>query len=198
MTKFLNPSNEEPYIIFREKFEKAYSAGQKNIDAVAISSYNIKTKEISSRFVNLKFIDGKKFIFFSNYNSPKSNDFETHNQISAVMFWSKTNFQIRIKANIFKTSKEYNQLYFCERAIEKNALAISSNQSQPISSFEKVLKNYERVKENNDLTICPDYWGGYYFVPYEIEFWEGNANRLNKRSAYQKVKGSWNRLFLEP
>ena len=29
--------------------------------------------EVDSRYVNLKFIECKKFIFFSNYNSPKSN-----------------------------------------------------------------------------------------------------------------------------
>ena len=39
------------------------------------------------RFVNLKFIDNDKFIFFTNYNSPKSLAFETHNQISGLFFW---------------------------------------------------------------------------------------------------------------
>jgi len=35
-----------------------------------------------------------------------------------------------MKAKIKKTSDEYNQKYFFDRSEEKNALAISSNQSK--------------------------------------------------------------------
>ena len=45
---------------------------QKNIEAISISSYDLKHKEVSSRFVNLKFLENDEFIFFSNYDSPKS------------------------------------------------------------------------------------------------------------------------------
>ena len=48
---------------------KAFNANQ-NIEAMSIASYN-KENEVESRFVNCKFIDNDKFIFFSNYNSPK-------------------------------------------------------------------------------------------------------------------------------
>ena len=50
--------------------------------------------------------------------------------------------QIRMKARINKTSKEFNQKYFKNRSVEKNALAISSNQSSPIKSFDHVIKKF--------------------------------------------------------
>ena len=63
--------------------------------------------------------------------------------------------------------------YFKKRSIDKNALAISSNQSQGIKSYEQVLLKYNEIKDTNDLKKCPDYyWGGFSFIPYYFEFWK--------------------------
>ena len=91
-----------------------------------------------------------------------------------------------MKAKIKQTSKEFNQKYFFDRSKEKNALAISSKQSNRIGSFEQVKENYNNVLINYDLKKCPKYWGGFSFVPYEIEFWQGNEFRLNNRNLYIK------------
>ena len=34
----------------------------------------------------LKIVEDKKFIFFTNYNSPKATQFESHEQIAATFF----------------------------------------------------------------------------------------------------------------
>ena len=60
-------------------------------------------------------LDKDKFIFFSNYNSPKADAFGFHNQIAAILYWSSINVQIRMKATIKKTSNDYNQKYFFNR-----------------------------------------------------------------------------------
>ena len=198
MIEFKNMPQEKPYLIFKESYYKALDAGQKNIEAISIASYSEEKKEVDSRFVNLKFIDGNKFIFFSNYNSPKSIAFSSHNQISALFYWPSINAQIRIKAKIKKTSTEYNQKYFFDRSSEKNALAISSNQSSQIDSYESVKKKYEKSLESDNLNNCPDYWGGYSFNPYYFEFWEGHGSRLNKRDSYQINNGEWHHSILQP
>ena len=84
------------------------------------------------------------------------------------------------------------------RANNKNALAISSNQSQAIDSYETVIKNYNKSLETDNLNECPDYWGGYSFIPYYFEFWEGHNSRLNKREAYEKKGSDWHSSFLQP
>ena len=198
MIKFINLVNEEPYLIFKKKHDEALEKDQKNLDAIAISSFNTNINQVDSRYVNLKFIDGDNFIFFTNYNSPKSIAFSSHNQVSVLIYWHSTNTQIRMKARIKKTSNEYNQKYFCDRSDEKNALAISSNQSKPIDSFDIVKKKYNKSLENDVLKKCPEYWGGYSFTPYEIEFWEGNEYRLNKRNLYKKDNTVWKHFILEP
>jgi pyridoxamine 5'-phosphate oxidase len=198
MIELNNLSRELPYKVFKDTYKKSLKAKQKDIEAICIASYSSEQKEVSARFVNLKFIQGNEFIFFSNYSSPKSKDFNSHDQITGLIYWNSINTQIRMKAKIKKTAKELNNSYFLKRDKKKNALAISSKQSKNILSHENIQKNYKEVLENADLTICPDYWGGYSFVPYYFEFWEGHESRLNKREVYEKYNGRWIHKYLQP
>ena len=198
MIEFKNLNQETPYLLFKEKYDEAFNAGQKNIEAISIASFNKEKNEVDSRFVNLKIIDHDNFIFFSNYNSPKSLAFKSHNQVSVNIYWPVINLQIRMKAKISKKDRSYNQAYFLKRSAEKNALAISSDQSKLISSYDLVVKNYNEVKKDMDLKECPEYWGGFVFKPYEIEFWEGNSFRLNKRNMYKLVDDTWHHNILQP
>jgi len=198
MIQFNNLNLEIPYLLLKEKYDEALNSGQRRIEAISISSFNKDINEVDSRYVNLKFISNDEFIFFSNYNSPKAFSFNSHNQIAASLYWPSINVQIRMKAKIKKTSNEFNQKYFFDRSEEKNALAISSNQSKPINSYNQVKENYNKSLKNDDLKECPKYWGGYSFTPYEIEFWEGNEFRLNKRNLYTKDNTGWNHFILEP
>jgi pyridoxine/pyridoxamine 5'-phosphate oxidase len=77
-------------------------------------------------------------------------------------------------------------------------LAISSSQSQPINSYEEVRTNYQNVLKNMNLVDCPKYWGGFSFIPYYFEFWEGHDSRLNKREVFNKIDGIWKHSFLQP
>ena len=198
MIKFNNLNQEIPYLLFKAKYDEAIYAGQKGIEAISISSFNNSINEVDSRYVNLKFISNDEFIFFSNYESPKAAAFNSHNQIAALIYWSSINVQIRMKAKVKKTSKEFNQKYFFDRSEEKNALAISSNQSNEIASYNQVKENNNKSLKNDDLRKCPDYWGGYSFTPYYFEFWEGHESRINKREIFQKIDGVWKKSILQP
>lgn len=198
MIELINLNQETPYLIFENRYKDAKKASQKNIEAICISSYSKSKDEVSSRFVNLKKINGKNFIFFSNYNSPKAQDFSDNSKISAVFFWNNTNVQIRLKALIKKTSDSFNEEYFKNRDKNKNALAISSQQSKFIDSFKSVKENYNKSLINDNLEKCPNYWGGFSFTPYYFEFWEGHNSRLNKRDVYEMQKNQWVHHILQP
>jgi len=198
MIQFNNLNQEIPYLLLKEKYDEAVDAGQKGIEAISISSYNKEISQVDSRYVNLKFILNDEFIFFSNYDSPKASAFKSHSQISALVYWPSINVQIRMKAKIKRKTSEYNQNYFFDRSEVKNALAISSNQSKPIDSYNQVKENYSKSLENDDLKKCPEFWGGYSFTPYYFEFWEGHESRLNKREVYEKSDDSWKHFILQP
>ena len=91
--------------------------------------------EVDSRFVNLKFIEGNDLSFLVILILPNQSLFKSHNQISALFYWSTINVQIRMKALINYKPHKYNQNYFKTRSTYKNALAISSIQSKEIKSL---------------------------------------------------------------
>ena len=194
MIELIDLENSDPYQKFESLYKKAVKSKQRNIEAISISSFDVILNEVQSRLVNLKFVKDNQWIFFSNYDSPKSKSFNSHQQISGLIFWNTINVQIRLKANIEKTSKSFNESYFKKRSKEKNALAISSNQSSVIESYREVISKYEDVKISKDLTKCPNYWGGFKFIPYEIEFWKGNDLGLIKE-IYLKETKAGNILF---
>jgi pyridoxamine 5'-phosphate oxidase len=198
MIEFIDLLKEKPYFKFKKIYNKALAANQKNIDAICIASYSAQNNYVDSRFVNLKSIHKNEFIFYTNYESPKAYQFKTHNQICVVIFWQNINTQIRIHANIRKIKTEESDDYFRKRSLKKNALSISSHQSQQIKSYQQVEDNYLNCINDKSLTIRPKYWGGYSFVPYYFEFWEGHESRLNKRDAFKLENDQWYHSFLQP
>ncbi len=198
MISFQNIPKEEPFNRYKHFYDKAIKNSQNNIEAMAVSSISKDDNEVDSRFVNLKFVLEDKFIFFSNYDSPKSKQFISHNQVALLFHWSKINVQIRIKGRIKTTSKEFNSEYFSNRSREKNALAISSKKSAFIDSYDEVKKKYKQVYKEENLTKCPDWWGGFSTQPYYFEFWEGHESRINKRESFLKEDGDWIRKILQP
>jgi len=199
MIDLINIASDIPHNKFLDLYNRALDEKQRGIEVVAISSYDKSSNEVESRFVNLKYISGNQWIFFSNYLSPKAMQFESHDQISALFYWDSINSQIRLKAKINKSPMDFSDNHFQSRSKEKNALAISSRQSEPIDSFDSVKKNFHVTLAAMDSNSQrPEYWGGYSFTPYYFEFWEGHENRLNRRRVFSMEEGSWIESLLQP
>lgn len=198
MIKFIEIDKSVPYLTLKKYYDLAHKNNQSVIEAFLIASYSDVSQEVDARYVNLKFIQDKEFIFFSNYMSPKSQQFKSHSQISCVIYWSSINVQIRMKGVVSKKSSKFNNEYFLNRSKEKNALAVSSNQSQRISSYHKVLNNYKKALKDSNLNQCPKHWGGFSFIPYYFEFWQGHQSRINKRDVYELNKETWIHSIIEP
>ena len=111
MIKIIEAIKEEPYEIFYSFYKKALAQNQKNIEAIAISSFDAE-KRIKFKICQFEVHKRDKWIFFTNYNSPKAKEFSQNNLISALLYWSIINTQIRIKAKIKRTSNEFNQIIF--------------------------------------------------------------------------------------
>ncbi len=199
MINISNISNQLPYLKFEKLYKEALAAQQPNIEAICISSFDVKNNESNSRFVNLKYIIDDEWIFFSNYLGPKAREFDYCSNISALFFWHQTNTQIRVKAKIYKSPNEFSDNHFKLRDKGKNILAISSEQSKEIDSYEDFIDVYEQAsKEISDTQKRPNCWGGYSFRPYYFEFWQGHNQRINKREAYIFKEDGWKKIFLQP
>ena len=198
MIEFINFEENKPNLIFKGLYHEAEKLNQNHIDAACISSFDRNKNEVDARFVNIKYIKNDEWVFFSNYESPKSKQFINHNQISIIFFWPKIASQIRMKALISKISRIDSKNYFAQRDPKKNALAISSSQSMKISSYDRVVEKYNHCLSKDNLQDCPDNWGGYAFTPYYFEFWKGEEFRLNKREVFEKKHDEWKHFLLQP
>ncbi len=198
MIKIENLNNEKPYIKYKELYDVAKSNNQNQIERILIASFNHKLNEVNARYVNLKYITNDEWIFFSNYKSNKAKDFSSHNQITAVSYWSSIDVQIRMKAVITKSCTKFSDKHFASRSDKKNALAISSQQSRPVNSYEDVKNEYTSILNSENLCKRPSYWGGYSFTPYYFEFWKGHKSRINKREIYKREGDEWMKSFLSP
>jgi len=199
MIHFKNKNQSDPYIKFFNLYDLAFKKSQDSIESFVISSFDNSLKQPEARFVNIKLIDDENWIFYSNYNSPKATQFSDNNKITALTYWSTIKCQIRIKAEISKVPSEISDVYFSKRSAKKNALAISSDQSKVISSYEMVQQNYKsQLKKHSTITPRPKYWGGFSFTPYYFEFWAGHSSRVNKRESFQLEKNNWRKKVLQP
>jgi pyridoxamine 5'-phosphate oxidase len=198
MIKFKKINKAKPYTLLKKLYQEANKYSEPLIDVIAISSYNKKKAEVSTRFVNLKYIINDEWIFFSNYESNKAQQFNENNNISATLYWKSIDTQIRIQAKIYKSSKSISDEHFISRNNAKNALAISSSQSRPIKSYNEVIKNYKNVLNSESSLNRPDYWGGFSFFPYSFEFWKGHDSRINKRELYKFDGKNWKKSILQP
>lgn len=202
MIEFLDNQNNtiKPLQLLKKYYDQAIKSEQIIPEAMSISSFDFVNNFVDSRFVNLKFVQDNKLVFFSNYKSKKAEQFEESNTrlITALIYWNTINVQIRIRGNISKLDTKLSDKYFKNRAKEKNALAIASKQSKKIKSYELFLEKYKQILQNEDLTLRPGYWGGYEINTTYFEFWEGHNARINKRMVLELEKGDWKEYFLQP
>ena len=61
-----------------------------------------------------------------------------------------------------------------------------------------MLNNYKKALKDSNLNQCPKHWGGFSFIPYYFEFWQGHQSRINKRDVYELNKETWIHSIIEP
>ena len=191
---------DKPFQILKDLYKNAIKNKQSSVEAIVISSIGPNASYSDARFVNLKYITDNSLIFFTNYESNKANHFNSYkdSMITSVIYWNSIDTQIRIRGPIEKCSIEFSDKHFMNRDRNKNAIAISSKQSQKVKNYDAVLKKYKETLEGNNLTKRPSYWGGYKIKPIFFEFWHANEFRINKREVYEKNDNNWTNYFLQP
>ena len=187
----------DPVDLFQQWQAEANDAGLADPTGVVLATQQ-PDGQLRQRFVLLKGCDDRGFIFFTNYNSDKAAAMDSNQQVSLLFPWNELDRQVSISGTAEKLPTAESDAYFANREPEKNALAIASHQSAEIESYEEVVKNYQAALESGDTSKRPEYWGGFQFTPYYIEFWSGDRYRLNKRQVFTKKQGAWKSKFLQP
>ncbi|HEY6976850.1 MAG TPA: pyridoxamine 5'-phosphate oxidase [Chitinophagaceae bacterium] len=188
MLQTLDESNVEEDAIsqFTKWWNEAVNSAIDEVNAMTLATVS-KEGAPSARIVLLKDYDERGFVFFTNYNSQKSNELEINPHAALVFFWKELDRQIRIQGVTEKINSEESDIYFFSRPIGSRIGAWASPQSAVIDSrkmLEEKVKLYTEQFGGN--VPRPPYWGGYRVIPFLIEFWQGRSNRLHDRIRYSK------------
>lgn len=154
----------------------------------------------SARTVLLKGFDERGFIFYTNYESRKSQDLAENPKASLLFYWGPFERQVRIVGTAARISAAESDLYFASRPAGHQLGAWASRQSATISSREALEENLaEAVHRFGSGPIPrPPFWGGFRVAPDTIEFWQGRLNRLHDRLEYAAGDGGWKMRRLSP
>jgi len=189
----------DPFRQFEKWFQEAEGAKIPEPNAMVLSTAG-RDGRPSSRTVLLKGLDGRGFVFYSNYESRKGRELEV-NPTAALLFpWTGLERQVIAEGPVSKISREESDAYFHSRPRPNQLAAWASHQSAIVSAraaLDESLKAVEGKYEGREVPVPPN-WGGYRLVPETVEFWQGRRSRMHDRLRYRRIKDGWTVERLSP
>ena len=191
----------EAFTHFRDLQEQARAAGDPEPTAMTLSTAT-KQGRVSSRTVLLKELDGRGFVFYTNYESNKGQQILAHPQCALLFLWKTLEKQVQVKIEGLAEPVSHCEAdaYFASRPRLSQIGAWASRQSRELSSRDELMarvREFEQRFEGQDVPRPPQ-WSGFRVVPDMVEFWYGRDFRLHDRLRYELVDGQWGKRALYP
>ena len=191
---------DNPLELFKIWMSEAEKHEINDPNALSLATTN-NNNEPSVRMVLLKGLSVKGFVFYTNLNSPKSQDLIKNKKAAICFHWKSLQRQIRISGNINQVSDDEADKYFNSRPYESRIGAWASDQSKVMNKREDFIKKIilfkNKYKDEKNLPR-PKHWSGWCLNPLEIEFWLGDKYRIHERLKYNKVLSDWEKEILYP
>ena len=189
--------NKNPIDLFASWLDEAKITEPNDPDAMSFATVSSDGYP-SVRMVLLRKFDKKGFIFFTNYNSRKSNEINVNSKGALCFHWKSLRRQVRAVGNVERATYQESDDYYFSRPLGSRIGAWASKQSKLLDSRETLLKRVKKYEDRfEDKPPRPEFWGGFRLVPKEIEFWSDGKFRLHDRFRFVQVKNKWkaNRLY---
>jgi pyridoxamine 5'-phosphate oxidase len=189
----------DPINQFQRWFDDAKAAGQPEPEAMALATATASGVP-SVRFVLLRGLDHRGFVFYTNTNSRKGLELAA-NPVAALAFrWWTLERQVRVSGPVEPVDAEESDAYFTTRPRGAQLGAWASAQSDVLAEravLEQEVEAMTRRFEGCEVTR-PPWWGGYRVRPLEVEVWQGQPDRLHDRVRYLWVDTRWRLERLSP
>ena len=182
----------DPFRQFEKWFQEVEAAKVAEPNAMVLATAT-RDGRPSTRTVLLKALDGRGFVFFTNYDSRKGRDLAENARVSLLFPWIAYERQVIVEGAVTRLPREESDAYFHSRPRPSQLAAWASPQSTIIGSraaLEEAMKTLERKYAGLEVPL-PPHWGGYRVTPESVEFWQGRRNRLHDRLRYRREKDGW-------
>lgn len=190
----------DPFRQFDKWFQEAEAAKVIEPNAMTLATATADGRP-SARTVLLKGVDGRGFVFFTNYESRKGRELGANARATLLFPWLALERQVIVEGTVTPCSREESDAYFHSRPHASQLGAWVSQQSSIIpdrSALETSFKTIE-AKYAGSVVPLPPHWGGYRVSPVTVEFWQGRRSRLHDRLRYRRgPEGDWTVERLAP
>lgn len=189
---------EDPLAIFSELFEHAARVCAEP-NAMVLSTVDSDGRP-SGRYVLLKSVDERGFVFYTSLESRKARAMAANPYAALTFYWAPIEKQVRVEGCIERVSDAEADAYFGTRPREFQLGAWASTQSEILASRDVLDQRVREARDRREGMVVsrPPYWTGFRIVPQMVEFWTRDPNRLHDRILFERRDGDWVRTLLFP
>jgi pyridoxamine 5'-phosphate oxidase len=189
---------QDPIELFRSLYAEAARTCAEP-DAMVLSTVDPDGRP-SGRYVLLKAVDARGFVFYTNLDSRKARAFNTNPWASLCFYWPPIDKQVRIEGRVERVTDDEADSYFATRPRESQIGAWASQQSAVLESPEVLAERVAEIQERfrDGAVSRPPFWSGFRVVPTAIEIWTRDPARLHRRERFDRQGDQWTRSLLYP
>ncbi len=189
----------DPLARFRRWYADAERTGAPLPEAIALATADARGRP-SVRFVLLKGVDARGFVFFTDGRSRKGAELVANPEAAFAVYWDVLGKQVRVEGRVEVVSAAEADAYWATRPRESRLAASASHQSAPLARRSDLIARWRTLgrRHPGDDVPRPPAWRGYRIVPRAIEFWTRGDFRLHTRERFERRRGGWTRKTLQP
>src|SRR6185295_10711908 len=135
----------DPIAVFNRWFAQARRAQAPLPEAAALATADARGRP-SVRFVLIKQVDDRGFVFYTNAGSRKGRELRANPYAALAVYWDPIGKQVRVEGRVEAVAPAEADAYWATRPRESQLAAVVSAQSAPISSHAELLARWTALR----------------------------------------------------